>query len=640
MSMLAILAVSASVMQTGPGDTKIVNVADLELGAMIQDWERPQKNLSVEKNPIRIGGQTFAKGVGTHANSFMCIKLTGKAIKFTAMVGVDDEKDGKGTVNFVVKKDYKTVWESGLMRAGDPAKKVEIDLSGTGRLGLVVTDGGDGNDCDHADWAEAAIVMKKDAPMPVLNKLGVDKPMKIASGVPDKTQINGPRVIGTTPGRPFLWLIPVSGKRPFEYKATGLPAGLKLDSATGVISGTVEVAGETVIKLEVKGPKGKDSRDVKILAGTHKLAMTPPMGWNSWNCWAGAVSADKVRDAAKAMINSGLADFGYQYVNIDDCWEADRDANGEIRTNDRFGDMARLATDVHGMGLKLGIYSSPGPYTCAGYTGSYKHEFQDATTWAKWGIDYVKYDWCSYGGVAKEGLFELQKPYKLMREALDAADRDIVFSLCQYGMGDVYKWGNRVGGDLWRTTGDITDSWSSMAGIGFAHSTQSPFAEPSGWNDPDMLVVGLVGWSANLHPSRLTANEQITHITLWSMLAAPLIIGCDMTRMDQFTKDLLMNHDVIEVDQDPLGKAAVEKWKQESLEVWTRPLHDGSYAVALFNRGMIKMPLKVKWSELGLVGPMKVRDLWLRKDVGTMVDAISREVPSHGAMLFRVTPVQ
>jgi len=640
MSMLAILAVSSSLMQAGAGETKIVQVADLDLSAMIQDWERPKKNLSVDNNPLRIGGTTYAKGVGTHANSFMCIRLDGKALKFTALVGVDDEQKGKGTVEFIVKKDYKTVWQSGLMRAGEPAKKVEIDLRGAGRLGLMVTDGGDGIDSDHADWAEATIEMKKDAPLPVLNKIGDDKPIKIASGVPEKTQINGPRVIGTTPGRPFLWLIPASGKRPFEYKATGLPAGLSLDPKTGIISGSVQSEGETVVKIEVKGPKGKDSREVKIVAGKHKLALTPPMGWNSWNCWAGSVSADKVRDAAKAMVSSGLADFGYQFVNIDDCWEAGRDANGEIQTNERFGDMKKLADDVHAMGLKLGIYSSPGPYTCAGYTGSYKHEFQDAATYAKWGIDYLKYDWCSYGGVAKEGLFELQKPYHLMREALDACGRDIVYSLCQYGMGDVYKWGNRVGGDLWRTTGDITDSWSSMAGIGFSHSERSPYAGPSGWNDPDMLVVGLVGWSANLHPSRLTPNEQITHITLWSMLAAPLIIGCDMTRMDQFTKDLLMNHDVIEVDQDPLGKAAVVKWKQEGLEVWTRPLFDGSYAVALFNRGMVKQPLKVKWTDIGLTGPMKVRDLWQRKEVGTMVEGISREVPSHGAFLFKVTPLR
>jgi len=640
MSMIAIFALASSVMQTAASDTKNVQIADLDLTLMLQDWERPQKNLSVDKNPLSVGGKTYAKGVGTHANSYMCIRLDGKALRFTALVEVDDEQKGKGTVEFIVKKDGKTVWKSGVMRAGEPAKNVDVDLRGAGRLGLMVTDGGDGIDSDHADWVEAAIEMKKDAPAPVLNKIGDEKPMKIASGIPQKTQINGPRVIGTTPGNPFMWRIPASGKRPFQYKASGLPAGLSLDPSTGIISGSVQTAGETVVKIEVKGPKGKDSREVRIVAGEHKLAMTPPMGWNSWNCWASSITADKVRDAAKAMATSGLADFGYQYVNIDDCWEAGRDANGEIQTNEKFGDMEKLAGDVHALGLKLGIYSSPGPYTCAGYTGSYKHEHQDAATYAKWGIDYLKYDWCSYGSVAKEGLSELQKPYKLMREALDACGRDIVYSLCQYGMGDVHKWGGRVGGDLWRTTGDITDSWSSMASIGFSHSEKSPFAGPSGWNDPDMLVVGWVGWSSNLHATRLTPNEQIAHITLWSMLAAPLIIGCDMTRLDQFTKDLLMNHDVIEVDQDPLGKAATVKLKNKGLEVWTRPLFDGSYAVALFNRGMVKQRVKVKWPEIGLAGPMRVRDLWLRKDAGIMKEGLSREVPAHGAMLFKAVPIR
>jgi alpha-galactosidase len=642
MNLLALLTMAGISSIAGGGvDTTKIHLSDLDLSAMLQDYKTPNKNLSVEGNPLTIAGQKFENGVGTHANSFMCIRLSGKAVRFTAMVGLDGEVGKNGSVNFVIKKDFKKVWESGVMRGGDPAKAVDIDVRGTGRLGLIVEETPDGNDSDHADWANATIEMVKDAPAPVLNAIPVDPPMKIASGVSQKTQIHGARIVGCTPGYPFLFKIPATGKKPLVYAAKGLPEGLSLNAETGVISGKVAQAGETKVVIEVKGPKGKDTRELTIVAGTHKLALTPPMGWNSWNCWAGSVSADKVRDAGKAMVESGLADFGYQYVNIDDCWEAGRDANGEIQTNTRFGDMKKLGEDIHAMGLKLGIYSSPGPRTCAGYEGSYKHEFQDAKTYANWGIDYLKYDWCSYGGVAKDAsLYEYQKPYILMRDGLDASGRDIVFSLCQYGMGDVYKWGKRIGGNLWRTTGDINDSWSSMAGIGFIHSEKSPYIKPGGWNDPDMLVVGMVGWSANLHPTNLKPNEQITHITLWSMLAAPLIIGCDMTRLDQFTKDLLMNHDVIEVDQDPLGKAAVQVWKNDTLEVWTRPLWDGSTAVALFNRGNMKAKLSVTWKELGFYSDsMKVRDLWLQKDLGTMAKGITRDVMTHGAMMFKVKPV-
>jgi alpha-galactosidase len=638
--MISVAFIALASAAVGQSPTIATSVADLDLALMRQGWQKPGKDKSVEGNTLAVAGNEFKRGIGTHADSFMCIRLNGKAIKFTAQVGVDDEVKKKGSVNFVVMVDFKKVWESGVMRGGDAPKPVEIDLRGKSRIGLVVEDGGDGNDSDHADWIEPVITSFADNP-PVANQIPVEPTMKIASGVPSATQIHGPRVLGCTPGNDVLFRIPATGKKPLKYSAKNLPEGLTLDAETGIISGKVAKEGKTEVTIEVRGGKGRDSRVLTIVAGNGKLALTPPLGWNSWNCWAGAVDQQKVKDAAKAMVDSGLADFGYQYVNIDDTWEAGRADDGEIQLNKKFPSMKQLADDVHAMGLKLGIYSSPGPQTCAGYEGSYKHEFQDAKTYAKWGIDYLKHDWCSYGGIAKDdSLFELQKPYILMREALDACGRDIVYSLCQYGMGDVHKWGKKIGANLWRTTGDINDSWSSMAGIGFDHNERSPYAQPGGWNDPDMLVVGLVGWSANLHPSNLTGNEQITHITLWSMLAAPFLIGCDMTKMDQFTKDLLMNHDVIEVDQDPLGKAATRKWKSENLEVWTRPLWDGSTAVALFNRGRLKMPLNVKWSELGLPSTVKVRDLWLRKDLGTMSGGIKRDVCSHGAMLFKVTPAQ
>lgn len=627
MAILSLLSVLSAV-----GPTFYLDELDLKL--MEQGWGAPQSRRSVDRHPLKIGGVGFDRGVGTHAVSRYELDLGGKGARFSAVVGVDDEVGKLGSIRFFVYADGKKRAESTVMRGGEAGQNLTVDLSGVKKLVLLVDDAGDDINYDHADWANAVIEMKAGAPKPVAPK--VEPPMPIASHISDQTEIHGPRILGGSPGAEFLFRVPATGKKPLRYAAEGLPAGLMLDPATGVVRGRMKKAGESIATLTVSGPGGTAKREVKFVCGAHKLALTPPMGWNSWNVWGLSVDAQKVRDSADQFIAAGLADFGYQYVNIDDAWEGERDAEGVLQTNKKFGDMSTLADYIHSKGLRIGIYSSPGPQTCGGYAGSYKHEYIDAKMWADWGIDYLKYDWCSYGNISRgENLRELMKPYALMRDALDKSGRDIVFSLCQYGMGDVYKWGNMVGGDLWRTTGDITDSWASMSSIGFAHSERSPYVRPSGWNDPDMLVVGHVGWG-NTHPSRLKPNEQITHVTLWSMLAAPLLIGCDLTQLDTFTRDLLMNHDVIEVDQDPLGVAATRKSRTGDLEVWSRPLWDGTTAVALFNRGSSEATVTATWKALGLKGVQPVRDLWLRKEVGKASGAYSARVPSHGAKLFRI----
>ncbi|MFN8205947.1 MAG: glycoside hydrolase family 27 protein [Bacteroidales bacterium] len=361
------------------------------------------------------------------------------------------------------------------------------------------------------------------------------------------------------------------------------------------------------------------------------------MGWNR-NCWGLSVDDAKVRAAVDQFISTGLINHGWTYVNIDDGWEApERAANGKIVTNDKFPDMKGLTGYVHSKGMKMGIYSSPGPLTCGGYLGSYSHEFQDAQSWADWGIDYIKYDWCSYGEKAKDNsLAELQKPYILMKQCLGKQDRDIVFSLCQYGMGDVSKWGGQVGGNLWRTTGDITDTWESMSGIGFGQADLAPYAKPGEWNDPDMLVVGWVGWGPSLHPSRLSASEQYTHISLWALLSAPLLIGCDLTKLDDFTLNLLTNDEVIAINQDPLGKQAVLVKSEKSIQLWVKELEDGSKAVGLFNLSDKDQETGLSFADLKIAGKAKLRDAWRQKDLGEFEGQYPCKIPAHGVVLLRI----
>jgi alpha-galactosidase len=337
------------------------------------------------------------------------------------------------------------------------------------------------------------------------------------------------------------------------------------------------------------------------------------------------------------MASSGLAAVGFQYVNIDDGWEGKRDADGALQSNEKFPDMKALADYVHSKGLKIGIYSSPGPRTCQGLAGSYQHEESDAKTWAGWGIDLLKHDWCSYSGIVKDNsLAELQKPYTTMHDALMKTGRDIVYSLCQYGMGDVWAWGADVGGNYWRVSGDLTDVWSNMSPIGFRQAGREQWTRPGHYTDPDMLVVGKVGWGPSVHDTRLTPNEQITHISLWALQAAPLLLGADMSQFDAFTANLMTNDEVLAVDQDMLVKAASRVSQRERLEVWARPLADGTMAVGLFNRGLQAAKVSASWTELGLRGAQPVRDSWLQKDLGASTAEYSATVPAHGAVLVKI----
>src|SRR6266702_5393425 len=364
------------------------------------------------------------------------------------------------------------------------------------------------------------------------------------------------------------------------------------------------------------------------------LAARPPMGWNSWNHFRAKVDDASVRAQADAMVSSGMRDAGYTYINIDDTWEGDRDAKGNIQANSKFPDMKALADYVHSKGLKLGIYSSPGAKTCAKYEGSYGHELQDAQTYAAWGIDYLKYDLCGLRTEMRtaptpEAAHKIMVDmYIKMRDALRNTGRPIVYSLCQYGDDAVWEWGTTVGGNLWRTTVDISDNYAKMSEIGFRQAGLARFAGPGHWNDPDMLEIGNGGMSA---------EEYRTHMSLWAILAAPLLAGNDLSTMTPETRDLLTNRAVIAVDQDAAGIQGDRLTAEGPIEVWMRPLADGSKAVGIFNRHPSPLTAEVDFHKLGFAHGVKATDLWLGKDLGSITTPYTVKLPGHGVLFLRVS---
>jgi alpha-galactosidase len=451
---------------------------------------------------------------------------------------------------------------------------------------------------------------------------------------PREPRINGAKVFGVRPRSPFLFKVAATGEAPLKYSAKDLPEGLKIDDGNGIIKGMLSKKGEYIVKLVVENTAGIAERDLKIIVG-NKISLTPPLGWNSWNCWGLSVSDEKVRQSALEMKTSGLIDHGWSYINIDDGWEDKHDKDGKILTNAKFPNMYSLCNYVHSLGLKAGIYSSPGTKTCGGYEGSYTFEEKDAQAYADWGIDYLKYDWCSYGRIAPNPNTEqLKHPYQIMKRAIRSVNRDIHYSLCQYGMGNVWEWGAEVDGNSWRTTGDIEDTWESMSGIGFSQGKCSPYSAPGRWNDPDMLVVGWVGWGPALHYTRLTPDEQYTHITLWSLLCSPLLIGCDLSRMDPFTFNLLSNDEVLAVNQDPLGKQATQVKANNEYQIWVKEMEDGSSALGLFNLTDKPVVIPVNMRDIHLSGRFRLRDLWRQNDLGFVETHFEMSVMPHGARMI------
>jgi alpha-galactosidase len=444
-----------------------------------------------------------------------------------------------------------------------------------------------------------------------------------------------------------------------RFSVSGLPSSLHLDPASGIITGTTPAApDEYMLTLKAKNARGKTSRPFKIVVGG-TIGLTPQMGWNDWYTFYAHPTDSLIRKSADAMVASGMADFGYQYVDMDDAWERKpgstdeqlggppRDANGNILPNAHFPDMPALTAYIHSLGLKAGIYSGPGPLTCARFEASYQHEDADAHQIAAWGFDLLKYDWCSYRRIVKSNdLADLQLPYRKMSTFLKNQDRDIVLNMCQYGMGDVWKWGREVGGNSWRTTGDLGavrgGTLPGFYAVAFANAEHDAFAGPGGWNDPDYILIGTVGDALNsarpAKPTTLTAAEQYSYMSMWSLMASPLIFSGDMTKLDAFTLNILCNSEVIDIDQDSLGKQAKIVRKTDQEFILAKPLEDGSVAVGLFNLTEQPRTISFDYAQAGASGRQRVRDVWRQKNIGSFANSFKGLVGAHDVLLVKLTP--
>ncbi|HBB91162.1 MAG TPA: hypothetical protein DC042_05450 [Bacteroidales bacterium] len=619
------------------------------------------------------------------------ITLDGSAVLFTTTLSLNTSAPPGTKVEFIILGDQKIIWSSGIVGAGNKPIPVKTNLAGIRKLGLLVMNRGDKEPDNIPAWGEGSITYTAGVPFASKNRVVRGPEEILTPASPAEPRINAPKVYGVHPGSPFLYRIPATGKRPMRFSVRDLPAGLHLDTSGGIISGSIAAPGTYKTTLIASNELGENQFEFTIVAGK-TLALTPPMGWNSWYIYYSRVSDSIMRMAADKMIESGMADFGYQYVNVDDCWAIRlnstdpviggdlRNPDGSLRSNGRFPDMKSMTAYIHSKGLKAGIYGTPGQKTCAGYTGSYQYEARDLRTFAEWGFDFLKYDWCSYGRLFPERTAEAcRKPYQLLWDESLKIKRDIVLNLCQYGMADVWKWGGEVG-NCWRTTGDLGilegSSMPPYYYIGLSNAEHWEYARPGAWNDPDYI---LIGWFRNalkeeeFEKTELTPDEQYAYMTMWSIMAAPLIYSGEMSLLDPFTLNVLCNHEVIAMNQDILGKQARIIRKTDHELVMVKDLEDGSKAVALFQvsgdankvkpdlvdeeaSGMsdvMKGPvdpadlfiwdnqpapskIRVSAAELGLSKNFIARDLWRQKDIGEFSDEFSTDVPYHGVVLIRV----
>ncbi len=629
--------------------TRVVWLDELNLTNADQSAGKAVANKSMWNTPLVIASDTFKRGVGTHAAGIIRIKLDGRTTNFRAKVGIDDsapiDELNQASAEFIVIGDGKILWESGVMHGGEKAQKVEVSTKKIKSLLLRVDPTADGTIGDRANWVNAQFDVNGKSPITETRKK--EKEYILTPVEPKEPKINAPYRYGARPESPFLFSVPVSGERPMKFKAENLPENLAIDTVTGIISGKAKLKGTYLVDISATNQFGSAKSKLTIEIGD-KIALTPPMGWNSWNVFGADISESKIRSMADAMVSTNLINYGYSYINIDDGWQGNRGGiHNAIMPNEKFTDMKGLVDYVHSKGLKIGIYSSPWVKTYAGYVGGsadfsdgkavnpsrrygdYSFAENDVKQWVDWGFDYVKYDWMPNDVKHTSELTEL----------LRHSGRDIVYSISNAApFQQASDWSNLT--NAWRTTGDIQDSWCSLTTIGFLQDKWQSYAKPGSWNDPDMLIVGKVGWGNGIHATNLSPNEQYLHISLWSILAAPLLVGCDMTLLDDFTLSLLKNDEVIGVDQDVAGiqGSRIFSDPEKLIEVWSKPLNDGSKAVGFFNLGENKQTISISWNQLKVTGKQLVRDLWKQKNIGIFNNNFSAEVPTHGVVFIKIIP--
>lgn len=628
----------------------------LRLFTVVQSSRQALKNKCVDGSPLKVAGKTYEKGVGVNGPvSGDFVPLCG-GISFETKVGIDDASPMQSAAGFNIYADGRLAASSGPMKHGEPVKILKVDLEGVDVLTLEVagTTGFEyqifGMPSCFCDWIDAVFTMK-DGHQLTLSTWEVSPQLGVLTPKSDgQPRVNGPSLFGVRPGNPLLYHVPVSGERPLEVTVEGLPAGTRYDAKRAMLLGTApSVKGDYPLVIKAKNAKGVAEKKFRLVVGD-KLALTPPMGWNSWNGFATGITDAICRRQAEAMVSNGLADHGWQYVVVDDGWERNatkgkadpvfagpaRDADGRVLTNTRFPDMKAMADYIHSLGLKAGLYSSPGPTTCGGYEGGWMHEITDARTYADWGYDYLKYDYCSYGTVyyGPRGDSELL-PWLMMGSALRGTGRDIVYSL-SVGTPDIAKVGGAVGANCWRISGDMYNTWMVVRRSVDVMRHVWYYTRPGEWCDPDMLVI-----RDKLHAApRFTANEQYTHYSLWCLFSAPMMIGSDLTKLNDFTCGLYCNDEVNDVSQDELGLAAALVQTPEGGEVWAKPMSDGSIAAGVFNRNYRPGKVKMCFKKLGMRGKWRVRDLWRQRDEGVFENGYEPEILGHATQLVRLWPTE
>ncbi len=614
---------------------------------------------------IRMNGKLFKHGIGVSSTSVLSFFLDGHATEFSAIVGVDDKGVKDLPLKFYVIGDRKVLFESGEMNLGDDPKTIKLNLTGIKRLGLLVTIEEKGFNRSYSNWAEAKFEMKDDF-IPK-NMPNVDEKYILTPPPDKKPKINSPKLFGASPNNPFLYTIAATGERPMSFMVKNLPQGLSVDSKTGLIVGKVAKKGTYISAITAKNAFGEAKKELKIIIGD-TIALTPPIGWNGWNSWARNIDREKVIASADAMVKMGLNQHGWTYINIDDAWQGQRGGTfNAIQPNEKFPNFKAMADYIHGLGLKLGVYSTPMITSYAGYiggtsdfadgkitdsikknkrdfryVGKYRFEENDAKQMAEWGVDYLKYDW------------RIEVPSaERMSLALKKSGRDIVYSISNSApFANVKDWVRLT--NTYRTGPDIRDSWLSLYISAFTLDKWSPYGGHGHWLDPDMMILGNVTTGSELHPTRLTPDEQYSHVSLFSLLSAPLLIGCPIEQLDAFTLNLLTNDEVIEINQDPLGKSARLLSHEDGVQIWVKPLADGSYSVGLFNIANFgKTPeTYFRWGDeiaknytfdftkIGLKGKFKLHDVWRQKDLGTFNGSFNTEIRHHGVVMLRMFSVK